>query len=350
MASDFLGRPRLEDVAQEAGVSSSTASRVLNGSARKVAEKYRLRVLEAAERIGYTTNLAAQATARGHYPAVGLVVGDIRDQFFNRIAYGAIHESSRHGLVVNILSTEGDLDRERQLIKDLRRQRPQSLILVRKRDYMPSADSTLMQELKSFEREGGRVVVVGESTSPLTAIRPPDFDGAKKLADALVGLGYRRFAALTRSDGRESARDRIDGFRAGLSAAGIALPDRLVFYGDMSLAGGVAAGRKYLDHGEPVDLIFAVEDVLAAGAILQLERHGLRIPEDLAVAGYGGRAMDHIDEHGRELTTVRSPLEEMGAAAVRLSLEAWPSSVVGLDVEILIRATTPDRSSVSAAG
>ena len=95
-------RPRLTDVAREAGVSAATASRVLNGSERTVADDLRAKVMAAAERVGYLPNLAAQATVRGHYPAVGLVVGDIRDQFFARVTHGAVLEAARQKLVVTI--------------------------------------------------------------------------------------------------------------------------------------------------------------------------------------------------------------------------------------------------------
>ncbi|MFC7620250.1 LacI family DNA-binding transcriptional regulator [Microlunatus sp. GCM10028923] len=347
MAVDHPGRPRLEDVARAAGVSASTASRVLNGSPRKVAEEFRVRVLDAAERVGYTTNLAAQATARGHYPAIGLVVGDIRDQFFARVTSGVVAEAGRRGLVVNLLSTHGDDERERRLVHDLRRQRPQALILVRKTDDTARAGSSLMQELRSFEAEGGRVVVVGESPHPLTAVRPPDFDGARALAVRLVELGYRSFAAIVLEPRIRSTRDRLDGFRAGLSAAGIALPDSRVHPAPATtVAAGVAAAKAYLDSGDRAELIFAGEDVIGIGTIIGLERAGLRVPADIAVAGYGGRALDHLDQEGRGLTSVRSPLEEMGEASVRLATEPWPddealAEETAIEPEVQVRDTTP---------
>jgi len=342
MQSDFAGLPRLEDVAREAGVSASTASRVLNGN-RPVADGYRQRVLAAARLLGYTANLAAQATARGRYPAVGLVVGDISDQFFARVASGVIHESSKRGLVVNIVSTDGDAGRELEVIRELRRQRPQSLVLVRKRDSTPAANAGLVVELQSFEREGGRVVVVGESSRPMSAIRPPDFDGGKELARALTKLGYRSFAAVTSADPVRSSDDRIDGFRAGLSAAGIALADRDVYSAHSSLPGGMQAAAQYLASGRTVELIFAIEDMMALGVLYGLERAGISVPKDIAVAGYGGRRMETVDLHGLDLTTVRAPLEEMGAAAVSMTVENDEPAVIGLQPEVILRASTPPR-------
>ncbi|MFD7154608.1 LacI family DNA-binding transcriptional regulator [Kribbella sp. NPDC059898] len=334
---------RLADVAREAGVSPSTASRVLNGSARQVADEYRERVLAAAERVGYTTNLAAQATARGRYPAIALVVGDIRDQFFARIAFGAIREAARRGYVLNLLSTEGDTDRERSLVHDLRRQRPEALILVRKRDTTPTAGSKLLQELMEFERESGRVVIVGEPSEPVLAIRPPDFDGAKDLATAMLGLGYRDFAVFKADPQVPSTQDRLDGFRAGLSAGGVALPDSRVYPAERSFPGGAAAAAAYLADGRDTELIFCTEDEVALGAIQHLRSQGYAVPEQLAFAGYGRRRVNPFGDEDW-LTTVRSPFEEMGAAAVDAALGPAITGVPRSAPEVHLGASTPGRT------
>nr|WP_238351604.1 LacI family DNA-binding transcriptional regulator [Kribbella shirazensis] len=333
----------MADVAREAGVSPSTASRVLNGSARQVADEYRERVLAAAERVGYTTNLAAQATARGRYPAIALVVGDIRDQFFARIAFGAVREAARRGYVLNLLSTEGDTDRERGLVHDLRRQRPEALVLVRKRDTTPMAGSKLMQELMGFERESGRVVIVGEPSEPVLAIRPPDFDGAKDLATAMLGLGYRDFAVFLSDPKVPSARDRLDGFRAGLSAGGVALPDSRVYPTEQSFLGGASSAAEYLADGRDTELIFCTEDEVALGAIHHLRSEGYDVPGELAFAGYGRRRQNPFGEDDW-LTTVRSPLEEMGAAAVDAALGPAYGSVPASVAEVHIGGSTPGRA------
>ncbi|UFU03121.1 LacI family transcriptional regulator [Ruania suaedae] len=332
---------RLKDVAREAGVSAATASRVLNGSDRAVAEDFRARVLAAAEKVGYLPNLAAQATVRGHYPAIGLVVGDLRDQYFARVAHGVILEATRHDLVVNIQSTEGDAGREHSLIRDLRRQRPQYLVLVRKRDE-EQARAELLTELRQFEVEGGRVVVVGESTDRVPAVRPPDFDGGKALAIALVGLGYRSFAAICSTD-KASWRERLDGFRTGLSAAGIALPDSAIATTEHSLPGGVAAMSDLLARLDPLpELIFAIEDAIALGAVAELRRNGVEVPRDIAVSGYGDRELGLVDPTSITLSTVRTPLEEMGAVGVRSCVEPW-APTRPLIPQVILRGTTPRR-------
>ncbi|MEU6717109.1 LacI family DNA-binding transcriptional regulator [Nonomuraea sp. NPDC046802] len=350
MSKEPNGSPRLADVARAAGVSPSTASRVLNGSVRQVADEYRERVLAAAEQVGYTTNLAAQAMARGRYPAVALVVGDIRDQFFARIAFGAMREASRRGYILNLLSTEGDESRERDLVQDLRRQRPQALVLARKRDTTARAGSRLMEQLLGFQRESGRVVIVGEASEPVLAIRPPDFDGGKALAGALLGLGYRRFVVFLADEAVPSERDRLDGFRVGLSAGGVALPDSHVYRAAHSVTGGMEAATAYLADGPNAEIIVSTEDVVAWGAIHRLRESGLVVPDDIAVAGYGHRLFSPFGDEVDWLTTIRSPLEEMGAAAVSAALDPPASDIPMPSPRIHLGGSTPDRTRFSDGG
>ena len=115
--------PTLHDVARSAGVSLATASRVLNGSTRKVAEAYRERVEAAAAELGYTANLSAQATARGTSAIIALLVADIADPYFAQIAAGVARGADEAGLVVTIAITERDPQREARLVRALRGQR-----------------------------------------------------------------------------------------------------------------------------------------------------------------------------------------------------------------------------------
>src|SRR5262245_34741374 len=119
------GPVTLLDVAREAGVSLATASRVINGSeSRRPAAELVKKVSEAAERLGYSVNAAAQAIARGFTTVVGLIVSDIADPYFSSIAAGVTEEAERHDLLVTLASTKGRPEREVDYLVALRRQRP----------------------------------------------------------------------------------------------------------------------------------------------------------------------------------------------------------------------------------
>ena len=143
----------LHDVAREAGVSLATASRSLNGSTRKVNEEYRKRVLEAAARLDYSPNLSAQAVARGTTTTVALLVADIADPYFSSIAAGVVAEADTSRLIVTMAATERDPERELELVRTLRGQRPRVMILAGSR---PTTDPTREHSARSSGRTSAR--------------------------------------------------------------------------------------------------------------------------------------------------------------------------------------------------
>ena len=204
----------LHDVAREAGVSLATASRVLNGSARKVAESYRERVEEAAARLGYTANLSAQATARGTSAIIALLVADIADPYFGQLAAGVARGADEAGLVVTIAITERDAEREARLVRALRGQRPQGLILAASRTEDEDGDG-VRAELDAFAAMGGRVVALGPGGGDVRSVAVDNIGGARALGAALTGLGYRDAIILGASRGVRTSDDRIAGFTDG---------------------------------------------------------------------------------------------------------------------------------------
>ena len=153
----------LHDVAREAGVSLATASRSLNGSTRKVNEEYRKRVLAAAARLDYSPNLSAQAVARGTTTTVALLVADIADPYFSSIAAGVVAEADTARLIVTMAATERDHDRELELVRTLRGQRPRVMILAGSRPTTDPTEGALGEELRAYERSGGMVVLISRN-------------------------------------------------------------------------------------------------------------------------------------------------------------------------------------------
>ena len=141
----------LEDVARHAGVSQPTASRVLNGSDRKVRESFRERVLQSAQELGYTTNIAAQAVARGESRIVALVISGIADPYFSAMAAAVMKEAELAGLRVHIAVTDRRPDRELELVRELRGQQPRAIVLAGTGFLEPELNDALLAELRLFE-------------------------------------------------------------------------------------------------------------------------------------------------------------------------------------------------------
>ena len=329
----------LHDVAREAGVSLATASRVVNGSARKVAEEYRERVLAAAKKLNYTPNLSAQAVARGTSNTVSLIVADIADPYFSTIAAGVNRAAEEEGLIVTVAVTGRSPRREVELVRSLRAQRPKVMILAGSRFAHAVENAELEEELASYAGLGGRVVFISQREFEYPTVDIRNEDGARDLGRALTGLGYRRFAILAGPEELMTGAQRERGFRAGLAEAGVTVSDEDILRGPFSRDGAYESMQRLLERGlDEIDLVFAVSDVMAIGAMTAVHDAGLRVPQDVAIAGFDDvfSAVDVMPP----LTTVRIPLEDVGIKAVRIALElSEEQSPVA--AEVVLRGSTP---------
>ncbi|BDZ50258.1 LacI family transcriptional regulator [Frondihabitans sucicola] len=333
----------LHDVAREAGVSLATASRSLNGSTRRVADAYRDRVLAAAAKLDYSPNLSAQAVARGSTMTVGLVVSDIADPYFSSIAAGAMRVAEESGLVVTMAVTGRSPERELEIVRTLRGQRPRIILLAGSRSQGSAVRDALIGELQSFEASGGRVVMISQRDLPFATLSLDNDDGAFELATTMAGFGYRRFAVIAGTANVRTSLDRVDGFRRGLLAAGVD-SETVVVETEFTRDGGYDAGRRLLERGlDDIELVFAVTDVMALGAMAAFRESGVEPGRDIAVAGFDD--IPTVRDVTPALTTVRAPLVDIGERAVRLALgdDFDRASVDAVPTTVVVRASTPRR-------
>jgi LacI family transcriptional regulator len=330
----------LHDVARAAGVSLATASRVLNGSARRVADSYRERVEAAARKLGYTANLSAQATARGTSAIIALLVADIADLYFGQIAAGVARGADAAGLVVTIAITERDAQREANLVRALRGQRPRGLILAASRS-IPTEPSGLTREIEAFASFGGRVVAIGRGAPDLRSVPMDNFGGARSLGLAVASRGYRRAVVLAAGVGVLSSDDRVAGFTAGFAeGGGIGVE---VHRGGFTRDAGWRTMNAALARGvDPGTVVFGVSDVVAIGAMSALRAAGRSVGEDVAVCGFDDIPTSR--DVTPALSTVRIPLEEVGYQALRAIVDDdWDASATGITHEVQLRDSTPGR-------
>lgn len=345
-------RPRskvtLQDVADRAGVSLTTASRVLNEGSRRVGPELADRVNQAVAELGYLANLQARAVATGQSTMVGVVVHDIADPYFAAIAAGLIEVADAQQLLVCMSPASAGEAAERAYVALMRAQRARAVILIGSRSDDVAARDALRAELAAFTRSGGRAGCVGQHLLDVDTILPENAAGAQALAQAMVGLGHRRFAVLAGPPGLLTARDRLDGFRAGLAAWSVPLDAARVVHGPFTRDGGYQAMSTILAAGEPwPDCVFAVTDMMALGALSRLRAGGLRVPADIALAGFDDIAT--LRDVYPPLTTVRLPLKRMGelAAGLVLAQPAHASQetprVIPVPGEVILRDSTAPR-------
>ena len=335
----------LADVARAAGVSLATASRALNGAAgRTVNPQLRDRVLRAAADLRYSPNVHAQAMARGTTSTVGLIVPDIADPYAAQVASGVMAAAAESGLIVTVASSGWDPYLEIRHVEALRGQRARAVILAGSRFADEASNDRLSIELTGVVNAGGSVAVIGQPGLPFPTLMLGNQTGARRLARVLWTLGYRSFAVLAGPEILMTSEERLTGFRNGLSDCGYQLPPENVISTQLTRDGGYVAMTELLDRDIHVEAVFAVNDVMAVGAMAALREQGHRVPQDMAVAGF--EDILSLRDIQPALTTVRLPLVEIGRRALQLALSgpADPESTrPGVSGEVVVRASTPAR-------
>ncbi|MEU6488362.1 LacI family DNA-binding transcriptional regulator [Streptomyces sp. NPDC046887] len=330
------GRPTLEEVAARAGVGRGTVSRVVNGSPR-VSDRAREAVGRAIAELGYVPDRAARALAGSRTGAVALVVPETEtrlfaEPYFLDILRGVSAELGDADM--QLLLTLIRSGRERQRFEQyLAAQRVDGVLLVsvHRDDPLPELVARLgLPAVLNGRRSAGERVPYVDC----------DNTGAGRSAVAhLAERGRRRIAAITGPLGMYAARCRLDGYREGVTAAGLAADDRLVAEADFTEEGGRRAMRELLGRCPGLDGVFAASDLMAAGARAVLREAGRRVPEDVALVGVDDSAVARLMDPA--LTSVRQPIEEMGRRMARILLRqiAAPGAGNGADPRQVVLAT-----------
>lgn len=340
----------LTQVAAHAGVSLATASRALNGSARKVNPELQARVLASAAALGYSANVQAQAVARGTTNTVAVVVGDIADPYFSSIASGIIRVADERGLIVTITATEADAAREGAALVALKGQRPRAVILAGSR-RLGSADAGGAAELAAIERAGARVALIGAAAPGLRSVPVQNREGAAALATALTDRGYTDFVVLAGPDDLLTARERTAGFLDVAPGArvvhgafsrdgGYETMDALLASGELGATRPTISSTGAADATRPV-CVFAVTDVMAVGAMAAMRDRGITPGTGIAVAGFDDIPL--VRDVTPSLTTVALPLAAIGARALELALADDPDATLAEPFAgvVIVRASTP---------
>jgi LacI family transcriptional regulator len=315
----------LREVAAAAGVSLATASRSLHTGSRAPRPELRERVERAATQLGYTSNGPAQALARATTPVVGLIVHDITDPYFSALAIGAMRVAHEKGLLVLVCNTFRDPVLELDYLARLKAQRARGILLLASgfsdRDYQ----SGLARELDSYEALDGRLACVSDHGVDADSVLPEHRDGARQVADHLVGLGHERIGVLTGPANLLTSRERLQGFRERLRALDRPLLPTSVVRADFSRDGGRRATLELMARHPELTAVFALNDMMAVGALAALRELGRSVPGEVSVVGFDDVPLTR--DLDPPLTTVHLPLEEIGAHGMRFLLGDDPVGV-----------------------
>ena len=304
------GRVTIRQIADIAGVSIATVSRVVNGRG-DVSDETRELVQRVVREHGYSVNRTARGLSGGRTGFVGVTVPRIAPVFFSSILSGAAEALYEQDMRIVLCPTEHEHEREVSLLDRLMHGTTDGALLI-----LPEETN---DELENLVNHGYRFVVV-DPLHPLNeripAVSAANSSGANQAVRHLLDLGHRRIGALMGPIDWLAPQERRDGYHAALASAGIMPDPALEIASTFLVAGGVEAGGRLLDLAEPPTAIFAFNDELAVGAMQAARARGLRIPEDLSIVGFDD--VEWTRYVTPQLTTVRQPLAEMGRMAVSL--------------------------------
>ena len=299
----------IQDVAKTAGVSVSTVSRVLNGKV-DVASETQDRILSVIDDLGYTTNLAARSMRSRKKNLVGLIMPDIAYPFAIEVMKGvnrAIAESEFDLL----LYTTGDVRKSGRAFHE---QKYVSLLT----NSISDGVVIVAPVAGEFNIDAPIVSIDPLASNPnYPAVHATNYQGAVDAMEYLLGLGHKRIGYISGRAELESSNRRLMGYCDALKNAGIAVDEELIASGDYTTVTGVNGARRLLALERPPTVIFASNDQMAMGVYQVAEEMGLRIPEDLSVAGF-----DNIPESKyMGLTTVDQFISEMGFVATQMLIK-----------------------------
>ena len=325
----------ITDVAKEAGVSMKTVSRVLNNEPN-VAQATRERVRDVARRLQYAPNLAARGLASSRSYLIALCYDNASPSYILDIQSGAIEACRKRGyhVVLEPISLERGEEEDAEMI--LGRLGVDGVILT-----PPLSDSRPLRDtLRRLNIP--HVLVAPEEAGPSLSVRMDDIAAARQMTEYLLGQGHTALGFILGHPEHSATALRRAGFEAAMAAQAQPIRDDWVLSGDFTFKSGVDAAERLLaDAQDRPTAVFASNDDMAAGVMSVAGRMGLRVPQDLAVAGFDDTPLAEIIFP--KLTTVAQPIHDMGRKAAEMLTDRGKGTPPGshtMDFALVIRGST----------
>ena len=334
----------IKEVADAAGVSTATVSRVLAGG-RYVRPEVRARVLATVNALGYRPNLVARSLRTQHANSIGLIVSDIRNPFFTAVSRAVEDAAYAQGFSVLLCNTDEDPQKEAIYLDLLRDAQVAGVI------FSPTRHA--MAQFQTARRDMPMVVVDRSiPNADVDSVLLDNVDAAYQLTSHLLENGYRRIGALF-GDVSTTGRDRRHGYEAALRAHGLVPAAELVRSVRPTMEAGHTATLELLEAVPPLDALFASNSLLAAGAMLAIRERRLTIPHDLALVSFDETTWEALVDP--PITLIAQPTYEIGQAAAELLLQRVadprrPPRQVLFKGQLVVRPSSAPRGATASPG
>jgi DNA-binding LacI/PurR family transcriptional regulator len=324
----------IHSVAEEAGVSTTTVSKVINHTG-SISEQTKKKVLAAMKKLNYSPDVAAASLRGKRTKAFGLLVPDISNPFYAEIARSIEDRSHKFGYNVMMCNTDNDAEKEKSYLSLLTSQRIDGLVVA---SAFRSPD--LLEEMLD---KGFSMVLIASEIPKLSVntVTVDDYKGGYLATSHLLSLGHKKIAIIIEKVRSNVAR--LAAFKEAMLETGLSIPEGYILKTEASIQKGYENGKKILSMKERPTAIFACNDLLAAGVLQAAKEVGLNIPQDLSVVGFDNTVLSTTTSP--MLTTISQPIKLMGTKAVDLLIEEMREEKTNkerllLSPELIIRQST----------
>ena len=303
----------IKDVAKQAGVSISTVSRVINDS-KPVTDEVKQRVREVIKETGYVPNPLARSLVTRKSMLIGVVVPEMADPFVSEILTGIEEVAKMYDYDILLSNTYMDKDQEEKSINLLKAKQVEGIIMLTWEVSKESVDL--------IENSGIPAIYISKTAGEydVNTVSTNNKEATKEMTDYLVKTGHSRIGfVMTSNDYTVLEHERLTGYKEALEVNGIDFDDSLVSSGSTDYESGYRAAMELLGKIDKPDALFVTGDEAAIGAVNACFDSGLRVPEDISVAGFND--IRYAKMFRPSLTTVHQPLYDIGAVAVRMIIK-----------------------------
>lgn len=331
-------RATVRDVAERAGVSVATVSRILNNTYDAPPETHE-RVMSAVDELDYKASSTRSLSSLSG--TIAVAIPHLAGGYFTGLAAGIEEQARAAGTAILIGTTANSAARELAFIDTMRKRDIEATILIGALAAGPDYEGLIADHARAMERAGSRLVLCGRPwtgppDAPVYVVNFDAFAAAHSATTYLLSIGHTKLAHLAGPLDYPTGVMRADGFRRALSDFGLPVDESQILSVAMNRDSGYRNGRVLIDSGATA--IFTANDELAAGVLAAAREKGLRVPEDLSVVGFDDIPMAR-DLHP-PLTTLHIPREEMGRAAARIALYGTDETHVQIGTHIVVREST----------
>lgn len=322
----------IRDVARAAGVSVATVSRAL-ANPEKVSEASLTKVKDAVKSVGYRPNLLARSFRSARSYAIVVLVPDITNPFFAQVIQAIEDYTQTRGYAVLLGDTRESSEREQEYVNRVETRLADGVIQLRPQSMVRGSPSVPW------------VNACGCFGTPTPSVRIDNVAAAQTVVDHLIGLGHQRIGVISGLKDNPHSLDRLEGYRQGLKTAGLTFEPELVAEGNFTMQSGQQAVQHFLSMTERPTALFCMNDEMAIGAIQALQKHGLKVPEDLSVTGFDD--INYAKYWSPGITTVAQPAEAIGHAAAEMLINLIEGSPPQ-NAEIVLPTEFVNRQSTAA--